>query len=507
MSLRTKILLAVALVHAGAFLPVAWIVANEASTQRDLLSAVREQQIHTLTRVVESTIARTQPRDVAELANWPFRDLVHTGLIVQRAAAAGASPRSVARQAYNLARPRRPIDLDIDSAQAWIDRAIAEDRSIAVNAASYAVPIRSESGAIPWGGAYLVFEDGGPSADVAGLSTGALLISLVLVSALVHALLSWLVLRPVGALSAGAARVAAGNFAEKVPVPRSSDEIGALVRSFNSMMDRVGNFSEELSLEVEHATQKALLAERQLQQARRLASTGRLAAGIAHEINNPLGGLMNATDALRRKELSADRRTTYLELIADGLQRIQSIVGRVLQFTPRRADPVSFALTQALLQARVLIEHRLEKEGVALVLQEQDEQARVMGHPHEMQQVFLNLLLNALDALEASPRPRNEREIRVRIRVEDRRAIAEIEDNGPGVERSLLPNLSELFFSTKEVGKGTGLGLSLCAGIVESHDGRMDIESDVGAGFLVRLSFPLERESDRPRSRAPRRGS
>jgi signal transduction histidine kinase len=482
LSLRTKILVAVALVHAGAFLPLAWLVSSEAASQRRLLDAVREQQIRTLTRVVESTIARTEPRDVAELANWPFRDLVRTGLIVQR---------SAHRQAYNLARPRRPADLDVASAQTWIDRAIAEDRSIPVGESSYAVPIRAESGGAPWGGAFLVFEDRGALPDVAELSTGALLLSLVLVSALVHALLSWLVLRPIGALADGAARIAAGNYREKIAEPRSADEMSDLVRSFNSMMERVGNFSAELSREVERATQKALSAERQLQQARRLASTGRLAAGIAHEINNPLGGLMNATEALRTKELSPERKRTYLELIAEGLQRIQGIVGRVLQFSPRRAEPERFRLVGAFQRAVGLIEHRLEKEGVALETAELDERALVFGNEHELQQVFLNLLLNALDALQESPLPAGEKRIRVSIYLRGERACAEVADNGPGVEKALLPNLQELFFSTKEVGKGTGLGLSLCAGIVENHGGRLDLDSDRGAGFVARIDFPL----------------
>lgn len=482
MSLRTKILVAVALIHAGAFLPLAWLVSSEAASQRGLLDSVREQQIRTLTRVVETTIARTEPRDVAELANWPFRDLVRTGLIVQS---------SAHRQAYNLGRPRRPKDLDVEAAQRWIDRAIAEDRSLPVGQSSYAVPIRSESGASPWGGAYLVFEDRGQLPDVAQISTWALLVSLVLVSALVHSLLSWLVLRPVGALALGASRVAAGNYREPIPEPRTRDEMAELVRSFNSMMERVGNFSAELSREVERATQKALSAERQLQQARRLASTGRLAAGIAHEINNPLGGLMNATEALRTKPLTPERRATYLELIDDGLKRIERIVGQVLQFSPRRAEPEVFSLVAAFRLAAGLAEHRFEKEGVRLETVELDERARVFGHAHELQQVFLNLLLNALDALQEGGGARGERVVRVAIRVRGDRACAEVADNGPGVAKELLPNLQELFFSTKEVGQGTGLGLSLCAGIVEHHGGRLELESEVGAGFVARFDFPL----------------
>ncbi|MCB9891239.1 MAG: HAMP domain-containing histidine kinase [Planctomycetes bacterium] len=555
MSLRTKILIVVALVHVVVLVLLSGFVSDYANGFREDLDAEREYDLQNLTRAFrESILSREQvapstPAPPAAtvrqrtglrteaLANWEARHLVLTGVIREaeplplprlvgrtlrsyriplapllelrwvafprfplevftdmllRAVAIETRASKVARQQYNINAWRRPVEFDMDRALLFIDEAIRSGRTIQGTHEGYEVyafPLTTSVDEPPWGGAYVLYE---PSTDVRDLGrvlTLALVLSTLLLVIIIYVVLSVLVVRPMERLGAGASRVAHGDYTLPVDDPGGVDEMAQLVRSFNLMMSRVQHFSEELGIEVERAMHKAMIAERQLLQARRLATTGRLAAGIAHEINNPLGGLMNATEALRhREDMPPARRREYLELVGEGLARIQEIVRRVLQFTPRHADAERFPLVSALRQAITLVSHRIQKEGVTLAL-ELDEDAEVHGLVHEIQQVFLNLLINALDALQELTNQRTPR-IEVVIDTTDRGVVALVRDNGPGMPEELLSDARELFFTTKEVGRGTGLGLSLCAGILENHGGTMHLRSSVGLGFEVELRFP-----------------
>ena len=264
------------------------------------------------------------------------------------------------------------------------------------------------------------------------------------------------------------------------------------------MTAQVQGFSQRLSSEVEAATEQARSAEAAAMTQRRLAAMGELAAGIAHEINNPLGGLQNAVRSLGREELASDRRARYLELLADGLERIRQTVSKLLRFTPRQAEASPVDLCDVARDALDLARPRAARQGVELELLVQGEViaddvpslglSLVLGARNELGQAVLNLLVNALDALEesqvAGPRIRLEL-----AEVQDELLLA-VEDNGPGVDPGELDRIADLFYTSKEVGRGTGLGLAIVHTVITAHRGRVQLTSEPGQGLRAELWLP-----------------
>src|SRR5262249_33317976 len=163
------------------------------------------------------------------------------------------------------------------------------------------------------------------------------------------------------------------------------------VRSFNEMSSTIENFNQRLSEEVRVATEKARTVEALAMRERRLAAMGELAAGIAHEINNPLGGLQNAVVELERAELPPARRAQYPDLLARGLARIGETVNRLRRFTPREAPSEPVDLAAVARDALELVQHRARRLGVELVLREEEGVPSVSGAQSEIGHAVLNL--------------------------------------------------------------------------------------------------------------------
>lgn len=304
-----------------------------------------------------------------------------------------------------------------------------------------------------------------------------------------------LVLEPVERLAAGARRMSAGDLSVEVAGTGRGDELDGLVASFNSMARRVQDFNRELERRVELATDRVRRAEQAAMVQRRLAAMGELAAGIAHEINNPLGGLENAVVALRREDLAEDRRQRYLDLLRDGLTRIGATVGQVLRMAPRDVRSQAVDLSDVVEDAMALVRHRAEAQGVSLEVPPVEAvPAMVQGSRNELGQALLNLLVNALDALEGVDGPGGRVQVRVRRKGERRLALV-VEDNGPGVDADTLERATDLFFSTKDPGRGTGLGLAIVHNVADSHGGSLSLESEHGRFFRATILLP-ERTDD-----------
>ena len=265
------------------------------------------------------------------------------------------------------------------------------------------------------------------------------------------------------------------------------------MRSFDEMVAQLRDHQAELRREVEIATEKASRAERELLTAQRLASLGTLAAGIAHEINNPLGGMLNALRALEGADLPPEKRAEYAALLHSGLERIRGTVGRVLQISPRPGEMPLVPLAKLVEAARVLAEHRLKERGVDFSAAVSPPDLSLRGNAGELEQLFLNLFLNSLDAI-AARASRSEGGYRGTLRVEARDRKAEVEvvvrDNGCGMKESLLSRALDPFYTTKEVGKGSGLGLSIVYAVVRGMGGKLEIWSREGEGFRVTMRFP-----------------
>lgn len=302
------------------------------------------------------------------------------------------------------------------------------------------------------------------------------------------------VLDPLERLADGSRRLSAGDFGARLDVPDERGEIADLVRSFNTMAADVQRYHEHLEDEVASATAQAREAEAAVLRERRLAAMGELAAGIAHEINNPLGGMLNAVEVLRRDDLAPAKRARYHDLLKGGLERIRDTVSKLLRLTPRAATETPFDPAEPARDAIALVAHRASSLGVAVALTEVGGRAELVGSSSELGQALLNLLVNALDALEDAGRPG-----RVELRVERRarEVVLTVVDDGPGVPAAELERVADLFYTTKEVGKGTGLGLALVHNITNAHGGTVRLSSAPGDGFRVALHFPTGADGER----------
>ena len=240
-------------------------------------------------------------------------------------------------------------------------------------------------------------------------------------------------------------------------------------------------------------------AEERIAQAEKLAAIGTLAAGVMHEINNPLATIAAAAESLEMQvsegRMAADALVpelrAVLQLIVQEVSRCSGIVDGLLDFSrprPARREPV---LVNALVERTLfLLKHHARFKTLRVVTRLDDGAPTVLGNDEQLIQVLMALLLNAMDAMDAG---RDAGEIRVRTgAVDSGQVLVEVADDGVGIRREELPRIFEPFYTTKPVGRGTGLGLSVCYAIVSDHGGRIEVRSTFGRGSAFRVLLPAE---------------
>jgi PAS domain S-box-containing protein len=246
---------------------------------------------------------------------------------------------------------------------------------------------------------------------------------------------------------------------------------------------------------LEDITDRARLEE-QLQISEKMASIGLLAAGVAHEVNTPLTGISSFTQMLLEGADAADPKTRLLEKIERQTFRAAKIVNGLLNLSRQGRDnqPTQVDLNAVITDVFALLEHQFEVGRIKIRRELAETAVPVVGIEHQLQQVFLNLFLNARDAMPKGGW------LLVSTRIEDDRVIAEVADTGSGIPPEHLARIYDPFFTTKAIGRGTGLGLSISYGIVREHDGELHCDSHVGQGTRFTLSLP--RAADVSRSEA-----
>jgi len=252
------------------------------------------------------------------------------------------------------------------------------------------------------------------------------------------------------------------------------DEIGMLARQFAAMLGRLREANAELQRQHDA-----------MGRAEKLASIGRLASGVAHEINNPLAGMQTCVAALQAGEPDPDTTRQYLGLVQEGLGRVQGTVRQLLDFARQRElvmAPVDVGRT--LEETLALVRYQVERKRVKLRLTLSPSLPRIRADAGQLQQVVLNLLLNALDAVP------EDGSVDVGARADTGGIEMTVADDGCGIQEEHLGRIFDPFFSTKGPGKGTGLGLSVSYGIVQAHGGRIGVESRAGAGSTFRVWLP-----------------
>jgi PAS domain S-box-containing protein len=229
--------------------------------------------------------------------------------------------------------------------------------------------------------------------------------------------------------------------------------------------------------------------EQQIRNSEKLASVGKLAAGVAHEINNPLGGILNCLYNLRKGALSPSRQEEYWASMEDGVRRVQKIVRQLLDFSQQH-EP-AFALTDInhiVDRVLVLTTHLFAPNRIVLETGFGQGLPNVMVDRHMIEQVLMNLVLNAVQAMKDGG------VLTIRTSVVEGICVIEVRDTGSGIPPTVLPRIFDPFFTTKSEGEGTGLGLSVSLGIVERHGGKILVASEVGKGTTFTICLPVSRE-------------
>lgn len=479
------------------------------------LSAEREAQTRELTgeliQTLQATVRPERGANVSAILEWSGWSEMQDAILVDAnlTARSGVAGTTVAAGIHlnPLGAIRRDSGLDVAGILQTLEQCLKLGQSLSV-AGGLTVPIRVRGS--DWGAFWFRMPEESFLGEVSRTLLPGFLLSTLLISLGTFATLRRLVLSPLDRLTDAARRVGRGDLTVRVEEGRAMGEIEELMGSFNAMTSQVEGFNRELEVRVEKATAKVREAQEAARIQQRLAAMGELAAGIAHEINNPLGGLQNAVRALARGGIDESRQARYLELLGEGLERIEGTVGQVLRMAPRETQPRRVDLRDVVRDAAALVAHRARGENVQ-VSAELSGQAGiepdavlnhgdgflVFGVRGELVQAALNLLVNALDALagsgsgtsEAEPRQQPSRVFLELARAGDEIHLA-IRDNGPGAAPEDLERARDLFFTTKDPGRGTGLGLSIVHNICDTHGGRLELRSAPGEGFTAALCLP-----------------
>lgn len=322
----------------------------------------------------------------------------------------------------------------------------------------------------------------------------------------VYLLLTRWIIRPVESLTRAAERVAAGRRDVRAD-PRGAIEVVGAADAFNRMTDQLGAREAELRArvhELERATRELRRAQEQVVRGERLATVGRLAAGIAHEVGNPLAAIVGLADVLAEGGLDEAETKEFAARIGREAQRIHRTVRELLDYaraaptseTPGEAlrdeAPPAGDLADAVEQVRRLLRPQRSMKDITLLADLDGDLFAVGVSNDRLVQVLLNLVLNAADAIHGGGEEGGT--IRVSARAEGDRMIVAVEDSGPGIPKEIRDRVFDPFFTTKPAGEGTGLGLSISAAIIEQAGGSIRVEDRAdgatGARMVVELPRP-----------------
>jgi two-component system NtrC family sensor kinase len=339
---------------------------------------------------------------------------------------------------------------------------------------------------------------------IMALALGFVILAAILVSVLVQRV----VYRPLGDLKEGSDRLAKGDLEHPIPV-RSDDELGQLANSFNSMTRALKKSRAELqewgrTLEqkVEEAAKELHKAQAETARSEKLASVGLLAAGIAHELNNPLTGILTFSHLVRKQVPDGSPEADDLELVIQETRRCAAIIRRLLDFAREKAPERKYSdINKMIEETAQLIGQSAQVADIEIIMDLDEQLPAVWIDEDLVKQVIMNMLVNAQHAIDSCG------EIIVRTRERNDYqggdpgdtlvSMVEISiiDSGCGISEENLQKIFDPFFTTKGVGKGTGLGLSVSHGTIEAHGGQIEVESKPGTGTEFRIYLPFGRNN------------
>lgn len=300
---------------------------------------------------------------------------------------------------------------------------------------------------------------------------------------------------PLAELRDSAEAIGSGDFSRRIEVT-SQDECGELAAVFNRMTENLKHSRDELEATVE----RLKTTQSHLVQSEKLSGIGEFVAGVAHELNNPLTTVMGFSELLQQSEVSAEHRS-FVDMIFQSAQRCQKIVQALLSFARRHQPERKPVCLNKLIETSVeILNYQLRTSNVKMQLALDPQLPQAMVDSHQIQQVLVNMLNNARQAIE-SHQPKGW--IKITTETAGPNVRLTIQDSGPGIAPENLSKIFDPFFTTKGIGKGTGLGLSLCYGIINEHGGTIAPYSRRGEGATFIITLPVTYEIERPDASAP----
>ncbi len=301
-------------------------------------------------------------------------------------------------------------------------------------------------------------------------------ICLSLLFAALFAAFRHIVTKPVDNLSKIFRGIASGkeSLGKEIHIDRR-DEIGDLTESFNTLARHL--------LEAQERLKKAAEIEKQLAETEKLAVIGQLSAGVAHEINNPLGGMKLCFSNLLNTKMDETAKREHIEVINTGFDRIQNIVKQLLDFsknTPLILEKSS--INKVIDNVLILSEYTISKKGIKILRDFKEDIPEILLDSNKLEQVFLNLFINAAQAMDEKGI------LKIKTYQDNKFCYVSVSDTGGGIPKDILSKIFDPFFTTKAVGEGTGLGLTVSKAIIEQHKGELTVEaSQAGSTFTVKL--------------------
>ncbi len=351
--------------------------------------------------------------------------------------------------------------------------------------------------------------------EITRSQTAAIILTIMVVFSAIIIMTAFvrIITQPIKSLVDVTDQISKGDLSKTVNISRR-DEIGLLAESFNRMIESLKGSQEEiedynrtLEAKIIERTRELEDAQSQLIQSEKLAGIGQLAAGVAHELNNPLGGILGyaqfTLEKMQKKDLAElaekdyESFKKYLRDIENQTRRCKAIVQNLLRFS-RSSNKVEFSdtdINQVLEETLTFVEHQLVMNQIGLTKELDPKIPIIQGNPGQLQQVFTNMIINGLHASPSGTQMTVTSKYLPPLGEFPGAIEIDFGDQGVGISEENMKKIFEPFFTTKEVGKGTGLGLSVSYGIIKDHGGEIKVKSKVGVGTTFSIIIPLEKRA------------
>ncbi|MFH2036211.1 MAG: ATP-binding protein [Candidatus Zixiibacteriota bacterium] len=360
------------------------------------------------------------------------------------------------------------------------------------------------------------FTFGNLEKEITKSQTASILLTLTLVISAIIIMTAFVkvIIKPIESLVEITGKISKGDLSKNVDIARK-DEIGLLADSFNRMIESLKKSQEEveeynrnLEEKIIERTKELENTQAQLIQSEKMVAIGQLAAGVAHELNNPLGGILGYAqftlekiqkakpESITEKDLESYKR--YLKDIETQSRRCKAIVQNLLRFsrTSKDVDFSEVSINEVMEDTLTFMEHQLMMNQIRLEKNLAENLPLIEGNASQLQQVFTNIIINAMHASEPDSCITITSHLAPALGEFSGAVEVMISDEGHGISEKNLKKLYEPFFTTKEVGKGTGLGLSVSYGIIKEHGGEMKVKSKENVGTTFTIIIPLEKKTN-----------